>query len=53
MELYEHSNISVLGIKVLTTIELKSMVLAFFLEGFKNYFSFLTASQMFEDKKKR
>lgn len=34
MELYEHANISVLGIKCLTGVKLKFMLLAFFLKGF-------------------
>lgn len=42
MEICQHSNISILGIKCLIAIKLKSMLLAFFLKGFLNCFSFLT-----------
>lgn len=51
MELYGHSNISVWGIKGLKAIKLKSMLFSFSLKGFQSCFSFLTASQVFEDEK--
>lgn len=53
MELYKHSNVLIWGIKILTGIKLKSMLLAFFLGGFSNCFCFLTTRQMFEDEMER